>query len=60
MLGGFTRSAFDLFVALVADEQDLEVVAGEADGLAVHLRDQRAGRVDRMESAVGCRLDDGR
>ncbi|GMA86096.1 hypothetical protein GCM10025868_13460 [Angustibacter aerolatus] len=34
-------------MALVTDEQDLEVVAGEPARLVVHLRDQRAGRVDR-------------
>ena len=52
-VGRLARRALDLFVALVADEQDLEVVAREADGLAVHLGHQRAGRVDGVQAAVG-------
>ena len=59
-LGRVPHRALDLFVAGVADEQDLEVVLGEADGLAVHLGDERAGRVDRVEVAVGGALHDGR
>ena len=53
MLGRFARGSLDLFVPLVADQQDLEVVAGEPHGLAVHLGDQGAGRVDGLQSAVG-------
>ena len=40
--------------------KDLLVVAREPHGLAVHLRDQRAGRVDRLQAAVGGGPDDGR
>ena len=59
-VGRLARGALDLFVALVADEQDLEVVAGEAHGLAVHLGHERAGRVDRLQTAIGCRVHDRR
>ena len=60
VLGRLAGGALDLFVALVADEQDLVVVAGEAHGLAVHLRHERARRVDRLQTAIGCRVHDGR
>ena len=50
--GASPDGAHDLLVALVADEQDVEVVVGEAHGLAVHLGHQRAGRVDRLEVAA--------
>ena len=60
VLGRLAGGALDLFVALVADQQDLEVVAREAHGLAVHLRHERAGRVDRLQTAIGCRVHDGR
>ena len=60
VLGRLARRALDLFVALVADEQDLEVVAREAHRLAVHLRHERAGRVDGLQTAIGCRVHDGR
>jgi hypothetical protein len=46
-------------VAGVADEEDLEVVLGEAHGLAVHLGDEWAGGVDGLELAVGRTLHDG-
>jgi hypothetical protein len=46
-------------VAVVADEQDLEVVAGEAHRLAVHLRHERTGGVDRLKAPIGCRVHDG-
>jgi hypothetical protein len=49
--GGLAGGADDLLVALVADEQDVVVVRGEPLGLVVHLGDQRAGRVDRLEVA---------
>ena len=51
-----TGGTDDLFVALVADQQDVVVVAGEALGLVVHLGDQRAGGVDDLQAAVGGRL----
>ncbi len=60
VVGRLAGGALDLFVALVADEQDLEVVAREAHGLAVHLGDERAGRVDRLQAAIGCRVHDRR
>ena len=60
MLGRLAGGALDLFVALVADEEDLEVVAREAHRLAVHLGDERAGRVDGLQSPIGCRVHDGR
>ena len=55
-LGRVTHGALDLFVAAVADEQDLVVVPGETGGLAVHLGYQRTGGVDREQAAVGCTL----
>ena len=59
-VGRLARGALDLFVALVADQQDLEVVARESDGLAMHLRHERAGRVDRLQTAIGCGVHDRR
>ena len=46
VLGRLSGGALDFLVALVADQQDVEVVAGEALGFLVHLGDQRAGGVD--------------
>ena len=60
MVGRLARRALDLFVALVADEQDLEVVAREAHGLAVHLGHERAGGVDGVQAAVGGGVHDRR
>ena len=60
VVGRLAGGALDLLVALVADEQDLEVVAREAHGLAVHLGDERAGGVDGVQAAVGGRVHDGR
>ena len=37
MVGGLTGGADDLFVALVADKEDVVVLAGEPLGLVVHL-----------------------
>jgi hypothetical protein len=45
--------ADDLFVALVTDQQDVVVGGGEPLRLVVHLRHQRAGRVDRLELPRG-------
>ena len=39
----------DLLVAVMADQDDRVALFGELDGLAVDLRDQRAGRVDRLQ-----------
>ena len=59
VLGRLTGGADDLLVPLVADEQDVEVVGGEPDRLAVHLGDQRAGRVDRLQrQRAGLLVDD--
>ena len=54
-----THGALDLLVTVVADEKDLVVIAGEPGGLAVHLGDERTGRVDRLEVAVGSTLHHG-
>ncbi len=60
VLGRLTGGAHDLLVALVTDEQDVEVVAGEAHGLAVDLGDQRAGRVDGLQAqGLGLLVDHG-
>ena len=48
-----TGGALDLLVTAVADQQDVEVVAGEALGLLVHLRHQRARRVDGAQVLGG-------
>ncbi len=55
MIGCFTRGAFDLFMAFVPDQQNLEVVAREAHCLAVDLRHERTRRIDRLEVAVSGR-----
>ncbi len=51
MLGCLAGGADDLVVALLADKQDVVVLAGEPLRLVVHLRDQRAGRVDGAQPA---------
>ena len=48
-----TGGADDLLVALVADQQDVVVVAGEPLRLVVHLGDERAGGVDDLKLALG-------
>ena len=53
MLGRLAGGADDLFVALVADQQDVVVVAREPPGLVVHLGDQRAGGVDGVQIPLG-------
>ena len=53
VVGRLTGGALDLLVALVADEQDVVVVAGETLRLVVHLGHQRAGGVDRLQAPVG-------
>ncbi len=55
VVGRLAGGADDLLVALVADQQDVVVVAGEAPGLVVHLGDQRAGGVDGLQVAFGGR-----
>ena len=51
-LGRLAHRAFDLLVTVVADEHDRVALLREAHRLAVHLRDQRAGRVDRVQAAL--------
>ncbi len=46
------RRALHLLVALVADQEDVVVVGGEALRLVVDLGHQRAGGVDRLELAL--------
>ncbi len=52
--------ALDLLVAAVADEQDVVVLAGEPLDLAVHLGDERAGRVDGLKLSLLGLVADGR
>ena len=52
VLGRLAAGADDLLVALVADEEDVVVLVGVADGFLVHLGDQRAGGVDGGELAA--------
>ena len=52
-LGRLAGRALDLFVPLVPDQQDAVALAGETPRLVVHLGDQRAGRVDGLEAALG-------
>ena len=50
--------ADDLLVPLVPDQQDLVALGGEPPRLVVHLGDQRAGRVDRVQAALAGILAD--
>ena len=49
-LGRLAHRAFDLLVAVVADEHDRVALLGEAARLDVHLGDERAGGVDRLQA----------
>jgi hypothetical protein len=51
-----THRPDDLFVARVADEDHEVAVSSESARLHVHLRDERARRVDRTEPPGGCIL----
>ena len=53
MLGRLAHRALDLLVAGVADEDDRVALGGELQRLAVDLGDERAGRVDRLQAALG-------
>ena len=53
-LGGLASGALDLLVALMAHEQDVVAVAGEALHLAVHLGHQRARGVQGELLALAC------
>ena len=48
-IGRLAHRALDLLVAVVADEDDRVARGGEAARLDMHLRDERAGRVDRLQ-----------
>ena len=50
LVGRLAHRALDLLVAVVADEHDRVAGGGEAAGLDVHLRHERAGRVDRLQA----------
>jgi hypothetical protein len=51
----------DLVVAGMPDQEDVEAVRAEASGLAMHLGDERARRIDDAEVADPCLLlHDGR
>ena len=55
VVGRFTGGTLNLFVAGVANEQDVVVLLGEAHSLAVHLVHQRAGRVNSVQGTLaGC------
>ena len=49
-VGRLAHRALDLLVAVVADEHDRVAGGGEAARLDVHLRHERAGRVDRLQA----------
>jgi hypothetical protein len=57
--GGVPHGALDLFMATVPDEQDFVVVAGKTSGLAMHLRDEWAGRIDGVKVTLGGLGDNG-
>ncbi len=59
-LGRLPRRTDDLLVALVPDEEDVVVLAVEPPRLRVHLRHERAGRVDRAQPAARRLLVDDR
>src|SRR4029077_15665932 len=50
-LGRLAHRAFALLVAVVTDEHDRVAVLGEAHRLAMDLRDEWTGRVDRVQAA---------
>jgi hypothetical protein len=59
--GHLAHRALDLLVPGVADEHDRVALGSELDRLAVHLGDERAGRVDRAQPALqGVGMDRGR
>ena len=53
VLGRLARSALDLLVARVSDEQDAVVLGGETAGLVVDLGDEWARGVDRLQATLG-------
>ncbi|MNL87709.1 hypothetical protein D3C87_2169960 [compost metagenome] len=60
VFGGFPGSALHFLMAVVADQEDVEVVLRETDGFLVDLGDQRAGGIDGAQAAVPRGLDYGR
>jgi hypothetical protein len=52
VLGRLAAGPDDLLVPLVPDEQNVVLVPRVPSGLLVHLGDQRAGRVDRVQVAL--------
>ena len=52
-VGRLAHRADDLLVAFVPDEHDGVAVRGVAPRLDVHLRDERARRVDRLQPSIG-------
>src|SRR5439155_21584457 len=57
-LGSLPHRPFDLDVAGVADERDLQAAGGVATRFGVHLGDERADRVDDLEPSVRALLVD--
>ncbi len=60
MFGRFAGSALDLFVAIVADEKNFEIIPSKTHSLTVDLGNQWAGCIDGLQIAVGGLLDNGR
>lgn len=60
MIGCLTRGTLDLFMAFVTDEQDLVIVACEPYRFTMHLRHQRARRIDRAQTSFGGGVNDSR
>jgi len=58
-LGRLAERADGLVVVVVADEDDRVALAGVVDRFQVHLRHERAGRVDRAEVLLRGHLADG-
>ena len=60
IIGGFTRGTFDLFVAMMANEQDVIIFTGKALNFVMHLGNQRAGSIDGLQISIGRCLMNGR
>ena len=56
----FEINRMPMRATFVTDQQNLKVIAGKAHGLAVHLGDQRAGRINRVQLALSGGIHDGR
>ena len=55
MLGRLAGGTLDLFMAGVANEQNIVILLRKTHSLAVHLVHQRAGRVNRVQRALAGR-----